>query len=116
MPNHNYNQNHEKILDQLLLSNSLIRKGIMFGFPAYYVGKKLAMCVYENGIGIKVPQQTATRLIEEGKAIPFQPYGKRKMREWIQIDHNNSEEYREDVAILQESIDYIAEKVITLHN
>ena len=27
----------------------------MFGFPAYYVGKKLCICLYEQGVGVKLP-------------------------------------------------------------
>ena len=37
----NFNPEHKAVLDDLLLDNPLVRPGVMFGFPAYYVGKKL---------------------------------------------------------------------------
>jgi hypothetical protein len=51
----NFNPNHKIVLDNLLLSHPLVRAGKMFGFPAYYVGKKLCICLYEDGVGIKLP-------------------------------------------------------------
>jgi len=46
----------------------------MFGFPAYYVGKKLCICLYEQGVGVKLPEASAARLLEvDQNVIPFQP-------------------------------------------
>jgi hypothetical protein len=82
----------------------------MFGFPAYYVGKKLAICLYEQGVGIKLPVQTVARLLESDRhAIPFQPLGKPKMREWIQINLEHSEDYREYLPTFLESIRFLQE-------
>jgi hypothetical protein len=104
----NYNSNHKVILDELLLGHPFVRAGKMFGFPAYYAGKKLCICLYEGGVGIKLPEQTATKLLaEDPNAIPFQPMGKPKMREWVQINLSNSEDYRPYLPLFEESIRYV---------
>jgi len=33
--------------------------GKMFGFPAYYTGKNLCVCLYEDGVSVKLPEATA---------------------------------------------------------
>jgi hypothetical protein len=78
----NYDAGHRAVLDDLLLGHPLVQPGKMFGFPAYYVGRKLCICLYEQGVGVKMPEQSAARLLQtDPNAIPFQPMGKSKMRE-----------------------------------
>jgi len=109
----NFNIEHKKVLDEILLTNPLIRPGKMFGYPAYYVSKKLCICLYVNGVGVKLPEQSASRLILEDKNInPFQPLGRPRMREWIQIDLFNSEDYLHYQSIFEEAIHFS----ITLQN
>jgi hypothetical protein len=104
----NFNPEHKAVLDAMLLGYPTVRSGKMFGFPAYYVDKKLCICLYEQGVGVKVPEQTAARLIEEDRnVIPFQPYGKRKMREWIQLNLDHSEDYKAYQSLFDESIAYV---------
>jgi hypothetical protein len=80
----------------------------MFGFPTYYVGKKLCICLYEQGVGVKLPEPSAKKLLEADKnAIPFQPLGKTRMREWIQINLCHSEDYRDNLSLFEESVRYV---------
>lgn len=107
----NFNPNHKIILDNLLLSHPLVRAGKMFGFPAYYAGKKLCICLYEHGVGLKLPAQSVARLLEsDSNAIPFQPLGKPKMREWVQINLDDSEAYTQYEAVFHESILFVHEQ------
>jgi len=104
----NFNPEHKAVLDELLLGHPLVRAGKMFGYPAYYVGKKLCISLYEEGVGVKLPIQSATRLLEKDKnVVPFQPMDRPKMREWVQINLNSSEDYRKYRAVLDESIQYL---------
>ncbi len=104
----NFNPEHKTVLDELLLGYSLVRPGKMFGFPAYYVGKKLCICLYEQGVGLKLPEQTVKKLLaEDPNAIPFQPMGKPKMREWVQINLGRSEDYRQYQSVFEESIQHV---------
>ena len=104
----NFNSDHKSVLDDLLLGYPLVRAGKMFGFPAYYVGKKLCICLYEQGVGVKLPEQTVAGLLAaDPNVIPFQPLGKPKMREWIQINLGRSEDYRQYLAVFEESIHFV---------
>jgi hypothetical protein len=104
----NFNSEHKVVLDDLLLGYPHVRPGKMFGFPAYYVGKKLCICLYEQGVGVKLPQPSAARLLAEDQNVaPFQPMGKPRMREWIQINLNRSEDYRQYQPVFDESIHYV---------
>jgi hypothetical protein len=103
-----FNPEHKTVLDDLLLGLPHVRAGKMFGFPAYYVGKKLCICLYEQGVGIKLPEQSVAKLLEtDPNATPFRPLGKPKMREWVQINLSNSKDYKKYKAVFEESIRYL---------
>lgn len=103
-----YNQRHKDVLDSLLLKMPGVVPGKMFGYPAYYVGKKLFACLYEKGVGIKVPENLANSLIGKDGIISFQPMGKAKMREWIQINREQSSDYRGDEDVFKASIRFVS--------
>ena len=104
----NFNPKHKVVLDDLLLGKPRVQPGKMFGFPAYYAGKKLCICLYEQGVGIKLPEQSAVKLLASDRnAVPFQPMGRRKMREWVQINLSRSEEYRRYEAVFDESVRHV---------
>lgn len=106
-----FSKNHKAILDALILKKANVKAGKMFGYPAYYAGKKLCICLYEEGVCVKVPETIASALLERDKnVIPFQPMGKPKMREWIQINLKDSGEYRNYEKVFQQSINYLLEQ------
>ena len=106
-----FNAEHKAVLDELLLGDPHVHAGKMFGFPAYYAGKKLCICLYEQGVGVKLPGQSAAKLLETDRnVIAFRPMGKPKMREWIQINLSRSEDYKNYKPIFEESIRYVLEQ------
>ncbi len=103
-----FNPEHKAVLDDLLLGHPFVRPGKMFGFPAYYAGKKLCICLYEQGVAVKLPERSAAKLLEtDGNIIPFRPLGKPKMREWVQINLSCSEDYGQYESVINESIRYV---------
>ena len=73
----NFNPEHKAILDEMLLDHPHVRPGKMFGFPAYYVGRKLCICLYQQGVGVKLPEESAAKLLEtDQNVVSFQPLGK----------------------------------------
>ena len=102
-----YNQYIKETLDSFLLEYPGVIAGKMFGYPAYYVGKKLFACVYENGVGIKVPEDLAEDLIKTEGIVNFQPMGRAKMRQWIQINRQEPDDYLKDKEIFKASIDHV---------
>ncbi len=95
-------------MDDLILNKDNVKAGKMFGYPAYYAGRKLCICLYEKGIAVKLPETIVSELLKRDKnIIPFQPMGKPKMREWIQINLTDSEEHRNYEDIFRQSINYL---------
>jgi hypothetical protein len=102
-----FNAEHKKVLDPLLLHLPHVTAGKMFGYPAYYVYGKLFACVYGEGVGIKVPEDVAIQLLSRENVVPFQPMGKPKMREWVQINRSLSEDYKHDQDLFQCSVQFV---------
>ena len=103
-----YNQKHKDILDSMLLHISVVQPGKMFGYPAYYVGGKLFACVFQDAVGIKVPESMANELLKREDIVHFQPLGRKKMREWVQINHKISKEYTQEQEIFDASIEFVS--------
>ncbi len=104
----NFNSEHKAVLDELLLRHPHVRPGKIFGFPAYYTGGKLCICLYEQGVGVKLPELSAAKLLAtDGNIVPFRPMGKPKMREWVQINLSRPEDYRQYESVFEESIGYV---------
>jgi len=104
----NFNVEYKKILDSFLLKTPGVVSGKMFGYPAYYINNKLFACLYENGVGIKIPEDKANELIGKKGIVHFQPLGRAKMREWIQINRERSEDYLKDQEIFDFSIKFVS--------
>ncbi len=103
----NYNTEIKNVLDSFLLKIPIVISGKMFGYPAYYVNKKLFACVYEDGVGLKVPFDMANELIKNEGIIPFMPMGRNKMKEWIQINREQPEDYFNNIDIFEKSIEFV---------
>ena len=103
-----FNSQNKNVIDSILLKYPGVVAGKMFGYPAYYINKSLFECLYENGVGIKIPERTANELIGKSGIISFQPMGKSRMKEWIQINRDNPDEYLDDEEIFIESINFIS--------
>ena len=102
-----YNQDVKSVVDDILLQFPGVVEGKMFGYPAYYLNNKMVGCVYEDGVGLKVPEATAKALLEKDHITHFQPLGRRKMREWIQINHTNPQDFLKDENIFEASVTYL---------
>jgi len=103
-----FNPENKAVIDELVGEIPGARPGKMFGFPAYYAGKKLAICIYEEGVGIKLPAERVRQLLAEDRnAAPFQPYGKAVMREWVQLTQPAAQDYRKYRSLFAESIAFV---------
>lgn len=82
---------HDTVLFEAVFAHAAaldpeVRRGRMFGCPAVYRGRRMALCVFGGEIALRVPQAVATAAVEAGRAHPFQPYGRSRMREWIALE------------------------------
>jgi len=102
-----FNPEVKEYIDSILLKNPSVIAGKMFGYLAYYINKKLVACIYENGVGLKVPADIANQLIGKDGIVHFQPLGRPRMKEWIQINRENPEYYLKDTEIFEISINFV---------
>ena len=109
MPKQNNESGLKAVLDSLLLHMPSVAEGKMFGYPAYYVNGKLLACVYGEGVGVKVPEEVANKFLSEKHVVPFQPLGKPKMREWIQINRARPADYLKDINIFRTSVEFVSQ-------
>jgi hypothetical protein len=109
MSNRSVKSPHKAILDSLLLGMPNVEEGKMFGYAAYYVNGKLFACIYGDGVGVKVPEVVASKLLSKKHIVPFQPLGKPKMREWIQINRARPADYRKDINIFLSSVEFVSQ-------
>lgn len=80
-------------VDKILLPDSSVKPGLMFGYPAYYVNGKLAICHYENGIALKLPVVTGLKLRKANVSCKsFCPMGKKMGDNWVIIFPNEAQD------------------------
>ncbi len=97
------------VLDPLLLGMSRVVAGKMFGYPAYYINKKLFACIYGKGVGVRIPAELASELLSRQRVVPFQPLGKPQMREWVQTNRPRAADHKSDIDIFRASIEFVRE-------
>lgn len=103
-----YSAEHKSVLDELLLDLPGVRPGKMFGYPAYFAGKKLSICLVDDGVGVKLPANRVEAILSSDPATTaFQPLGRPKMHEWVQINCTQPENLRDYQPIFEESIRYV---------
>lgn len=98
----------EHVVADLVAGLPGVRPGKMFGFPAFYAGRKLFVCIYGEGVGLKLPED-AVRKLRGPHIVPFQPYGKPPMREWIEIRRPRAADYRRDADLFRRSAAFVFE-------
>jgi hypothetical protein len=57
---------------------------------------------------VKVPEHLAHRLLSEEHIVPFQPMGKPRMREWMQINRSHAADYDHDIEIFRAAINFVS--------
>lgn len=98
---------HHALLDALLRSLPGVVPGRMFGYPAYFAGGKLFACLYGEGVGLKVPEAVAARLLAQPHVAPFQPLGRPRMKQWVHIARARPEDYRMDVDVFRVAVSFV---------
>ena len=110
MANKKYSLENQRVLDEILLDEIGITRGIVFGLACYKIDGQVFATLYEQGVGIKLPANRA----EELKAMPhiseFRPYNKRRGKHFVQINRDTAIEFQQDRDLLLESAVYVASR------
>lgn len=99
----------KKEVDLIFLHHPFVKEGKMFGYPAYYVNNKLALCHYEEGLALKLPEFSISDLNRNPLIIsePFCPMGKKMGNNWMIVFPKYPEQIKEIQSFLFESVNFI---------
>ena len=99
--------NQERFRDLLVEAQKIdaaCYAGKMFGSPAVYIGRRMAACVFGDETAFRVPAHVATAAMADGDAVPFRPFGRSPMKEWISLRHPDN--LRENLMLLAEALKF----------
>lgn len=102
-----FNSELKAFLDDLLLALPDVSAGVVFGLPCYRVSAGVFATLYGDGVGVKLPAARVRELMDKPGFVPFQPFGRNRGKEFVQIQHDDMEDYRHDLALFEESIRYL---------
>ena len=77
-----------------------LRIGRMFGLPAGYAGRKLFVCLMEDGLIVKLPEHVAKDEVRSGKAALFIRQG-RPSKAWVKYKPRTAREASRLAPILE---------------
>ena len=80
----------------------------MFGLPAGYAGRRMFVCLMEDGLIVKLPERLAREEVRGGKAAAFARRG-RPSKSWIKYTPRNAREAGRLSPILELAARYVAE-------
>ncbi len=88
-----------------------IRLGRMFGLPAGYVGRRLFVCLRDDGLIVRLPPDVAAREIARG-ARPFTATaGSGRRARWVRYRPKTAVDARRMVPALEIAARYVAEQL-----
>lgn len=85
-----------------------LRIGRMFGLPAGYAGRRMFVCLIEDGFIVKLPPSLANDEVRAGKALPFVRHG-RPSRLWVKYKPRTAREASRLAPILEMAARHVAE-------
>ena len=80
----------------------------MFGRPAGYAGRKMFVCLIDDGLIVKLPGPMAKDELRSRKARPFVRQG-RESTKWIKYSPRSAREAGRLAPILEVAARYVAE-------
>lgn len=107
MSNKTYHKGIKEITDQLFLGLDPIDEGKMFGYPGYYINRKLVCTVFEDSVCLKLPLKRVESLVNEPGISQYMAMGNRRMKEWILIKRPNPKDYLKDKKLFLEAHAYV---------
>jgi hypothetical protein len=104
-----HSEQHKAVLDDLLMGIPGVTAKKMFGCPAYFIAGKAFVCVFEESVAIKLPKDQIDAVLKRSDAKPFAPGGQ-PMGGWVTITHKHSADYRGELGLMTNAVEYVAEQ------
>lgn len=95
--------------DDVVLDHPSVEEGKMFGYPAYYVNGKLAICHYHEGLALKLSEDKADAIMDDPVILaePFRPMGKSMGKNWVIVFPKDPRHVRSIKETLYASIEFV---------
>jgi hypothetical protein len=103
-----YRADLQPFLTEFIEQHRGLRMGRMFGLPAGYAGRKMFVCLVEDGLIVKLPLTLAKDQLRAGKAAAFVRRG-RPSRSWIKYTPRTAHDAGRLAPILERAARYVAE-------
>ncbi|MEX1157811.1 MAG: hypothetical protein WEC79_02640 [Thermomicrobiales bacterium] len=103
-----FREDVQTMLDDMLANRPDVRRGAMFGMPGYFTGRKMFVCCFDEGIGLKLPIGRVAELQANDVEIHPHAPGGRLMKEWVYIVRADLDDFRGDQELLDESIAFVS--------
>ncbi len=96
-------------LASMLVDLPQVRVGKHINNVNFLVGEKVFAFVKGDGVAMKLPKEKIKELVDQERATPL-VMGKRVMKEWAVIKHEEPEEYQKDLELFKEAIAFTGSK------
>ncbi|MBZ0279096.1 MAG: MmcQ/YjbR family DNA-binding protein [Anaerolineae bacterium] len=104
-----YQADVKAMMDEMVLGMPGVKGGKAFGYPAYKVAGKVFAFVGGKGISLKLPEARVQELIAgAGDIKPFEVADGIVWKAWVSIEHADAAAYEQDVALIEESVGFVA--------
>lgn len=107
MPAARFDPAVKAVLDELLLVIPGVLEGTLFGYPGYSINGKVFASLKEDGISLKLAPPEIAAALQQPHISQFTIMGK-PMRDWVFIQHPTPDDYRNDLPLLQQSLEFVA--------
>ena len=97
------------VLSSLLEDIPQVQVGTHLRHTNFLVGNKVFAFLQGDGVVLKLPRGKIQALVAAKQAVPL-VMGKRVMKEWAVIRHDDPEEYTQDEALFKEAMMFVASK------
>ena len=102
------NSSRKAHLDALLLKIPGVSTKKINNLEAYFVNDRMFACISGDGVGLRLPANTARDLqFSRADVVPFQAGGIAGTREWIQINRADPAAYQQDLDLFTASIEFV---------
>jgi len=101
---HRYREELAGGLDRLLRSLSGVRRGVMFGHPAFFAGRRMFACVYGDGVAVRLRRDDACGTAASVRE--FRPNG-RTMLDWVLLVYEDDSAVARDRHLFERAIEIL---------
>lgn len=98
------------ILSSMLEGIPQVHVGTHLHHTNFLVGSKVFAFIQGGGVALKLPKAKIQELVEAKQAAPL-IMGKRTMKEWVVIKHDNPTAYQQDEELFKEAAAFVASQV-----